>query len=227
MIVNGDEVTREIEGRLLLVHFLRDHLGPDRHALGLRHEQLRRLRRLARRRAGEVVHGARRDGRRARGAHHRGARPLRRARHRPARLHGLPRAAVRVLHAGHADDRPGPARPQPEPVRARRSGRRSPGRSAAAPATPSIVRSIQWAAAEEPALRTSTRTIAGSSTTTSGRWVTAGCCARRTRGSCAGGAATSTTCSCPACCTWPSCARRSPTRGSCGSTSPPPRRTRR
>lgn len=25
--VNGDEVTREIEGRLLLVHFLRDHLG--------------------------------------------------------------------------------------------------------------------------------------------------------------------------------------------------------
>ena len=27
MKVNGDEVTREIEGRLLLVHFLRDHLG--------------------------------------------------------------------------------------------------------------------------------------------------------------------------------------------------------
>ena len=27
MRVNGDEVTREIEGRLLLVHFLRDHLG--------------------------------------------------------------------------------------------------------------------------------------------------------------------------------------------------------
>ena len=27
MTVNGDEVTREIEGRLLLVHFLRDHLG--------------------------------------------------------------------------------------------------------------------------------------------------------------------------------------------------------
>jgi aerobic carbon-monoxide dehydrogenase small subunit len=26
MIVNGEEVTREIEGRLLLVHFLRDHL---------------------------------------------------------------------------------------------------------------------------------------------------------------------------------------------------------
>ena len=27
MTVNGDEVTREVEGRLLLVHFLRDHLG--------------------------------------------------------------------------------------------------------------------------------------------------------------------------------------------------------
>ncbi|MBE2998612.1 (2Fe-2S)-binding protein [Nocardiopsis sp. HNM0947] len=25
--VNGEEVTREVEGRLLLVHFLRDHLG--------------------------------------------------------------------------------------------------------------------------------------------------------------------------------------------------------
>jgi aerobic carbon-monoxide dehydrogenase small subunit len=27
MMVNGEEVTRVIEGRLLLVHFLRDHLG--------------------------------------------------------------------------------------------------------------------------------------------------------------------------------------------------------
>jgi carbon-monoxide dehydrogenase small subunit len=27
MTVNGDEVTRDIEGRLLLVHFLRDHLA--------------------------------------------------------------------------------------------------------------------------------------------------------------------------------------------------------
>ena len=46
---------------------------PDRHPLGLRHQQLRRLRGLAGRRAGEVVHGAGRDGRRARGAHRRGA----------------------------------------------------------------------------------------------------------------------------------------------------------
>jgi carbon-monoxide dehydrogenase small subunit len=27
MIVNGEQVTREVEGRLLLIHFLRDHLG--------------------------------------------------------------------------------------------------------------------------------------------------------------------------------------------------------
>jgi carbon-monoxide dehydrogenase small subunit len=27
MIVNGEPVTRDVEGRLLLVHFLRDHLG--------------------------------------------------------------------------------------------------------------------------------------------------------------------------------------------------------
>jgi len=27
MVVNGEQVTRDVEGRLLLVHFLRDHLG--------------------------------------------------------------------------------------------------------------------------------------------------------------------------------------------------------
>ena len=45
---------------------------PDRHPLGLRHQQLRHLRRAGRRRAGEVVHRARRHGRRPRGAHGRG-----------------------------------------------------------------------------------------------------------------------------------------------------------
>ena len=48
----------------------------------------------------------------------------------------MPRPAVRLLHAGDDDDRPGAARPQPGPGRAARSGRRSPARSAAAPATP-------------------------------------------------------------------------------------------
>ena len=43
----------------LLVHFLRETLGPDRHALGLRHLELRRLRRADGRRAGQVVHDPR------------------------------------------------------------------------------------------------------------------------------------------------------------------------
>ena len=47
MSVNGESVTRDIEGRLLLVHFLRDDARADRHALGVRHQQLRHLRGLA------------------------------------------------------------------------------------------------------------------------------------------------------------------------------------
>ena len=43
--VNGEEYTREIEPRMLLVHFLRDELGLTGHALGLRYLQLRRVRR--------------------------------------------------------------------------------------------------------------------------------------------------------------------------------------
>ena len=43
--INGETVTRDVEPRTLLVHFIRDTPGPDRHALGLRHLQLRRLRR--------------------------------------------------------------------------------------------------------------------------------------------------------------------------------------
>ena len=35
LTVNGEEVSEEIEGRLLLVHFLRDQLGLDRHPLGV------------------------------------------------------------------------------------------------------------------------------------------------------------------------------------------------
>ena len=44
MNVNGEEVTRDVEPRLLLVHFVRDHLAPHRHALGMRHLQLRGVR---------------------------------------------------------------------------------------------------------------------------------------------------------------------------------------
>jgi aerobic-type carbon monoxide dehydrogenase small subunit (CoxS/CutS family) len=44
---------------MLLVHFLRDELGlTGRPTLGLRHLELRHLRRADGRRAGQVVHGA-------------------------------------------------------------------------------------------------------------------------------------------------------------------------
>ena len=45
MTVNGDEVTREIEGRAAAGALPARPPGPDRHPLGLRHEQLRGLRR--------------------------------------------------------------------------------------------------------------------------------------------------------------------------------------
>ena len=54
--------------------------------------------------AGEVVHGARGAGRRARGDDRRGAGAGRQAPSAPGRLLGGARAAVRLLHAGHADD---------------------------------------------------------------------------------------------------------------------------
>ena len=57
---------------------------PDRNALGLRHVELRRLRRADRRRAGQVVHDPGRDGRGPRDPHGRVARGRRPARPDPA-----------------------------------------------------------------------------------------------------------------------------------------------
>ena len=136
MTVNGEEHARDVEPRLLLVHFLRDDAGPDRHALGLRHVQLRHVRRAHGRRARQVVHGARRDGRGPRDHDRRGARAGRRARPGAAGLHGGARPAVRLLHAGDDAHRPGAAGPQTRTRPTRRSARRSPARSAAARATP-------------------------------------------------------------------------------------------
>ena len=88
---------------------------PDRHALGLRHVQLRRVRRADGRRAGEVVHGAGGERRRPRDHDRRGPRARRGARSRPRGLHGGARPAVRLLHAGHDAHRPRAAGPQSEP----------------------------------------------------------------------------------------------------------------
>ena len=105
-------------------------------------QQLRHLRGVAGRRAGQVLHRAGGDGRRPRGPHRRGPGAGRRARPGAAGLHGVPRPAVRVLHAGHDDDRPRAARPQPRPDRARDPRGDLRARSAGAPATrPSCARS--------------------------------------------------------------------------------------
>ncbi len=91
----------------------------DRLALGVRHVQLRCLRDLAGRDAGQVLHGARRHGGRAADRHRRGPGPRRRARPGAGGVRHLPRAAMRLLHARHADDRPLAARPQPRSDRRR------------------------------------------------------------------------------------------------------------
>ena len=97
--INGEQVSRDVEPRQLLVHFIRDTLGPDRHPLGLRHLELRRLRGADGRRAGQVVHDARGDVRGPRDPHRRVARGGRPARPDPAGLPRDARAPVRLLHA--------------------------------------------------------------------------------------------------------------------------------
>src|SRR4051794_7368357 len=90
---------------------------PDRHALGLRHLQLRRLRRADGRQAGEVLHDPRGDVRRPRDPHRRVAPQGRAARPDPAGLPRAPRAPMRLLHAGDADDHARAPRREPGPER--------------------------------------------------------------------------------------------------------------
>ena len=103
--VNGEQVSREIEPRQLLVHFIRETPGLTGHPLGLRHLELRRLRGADGRRAGQVLHDPGGDVRGPRDPHGRVARGRRPARPDPGGLPRDARAAVRVLHAGDADDR--------------------------------------------------------------------------------------------------------------------------
>ena len=151
MTVNGEEVSEEIEGRLLLVHFLRDqlgltgtHWGCDTSNCGTCVVWM----------DGEPVKSctrAGRNGRRQRGAHRRGPRAGRRARPGPAGVHGVPRAAVRFLHAGHDDDGACVARPQSRPLRTR-DQRGHLGQICRCTGYATIVRSIRWAAVHESAV---------------------------------------------------------------------------
>ena len=89
---------------------------PDGDALGVRHLELRRLRRADGRSAGQVLHDPGGDVRGARDPHGRVARGRWSTRPGPAGLPRDARAPVRVLHARHADDRPRAAGREPDPT---------------------------------------------------------------------------------------------------------------
>ena len=133
--VNGEPRSADVEPRLLLVHFLRETLGLTGHARRLRHDELRRVHRPARRRAGEVVHVLRRPGRRPRGHDRRGPGAGRRAAPDPGGLQRGARPPVRLLHARDDARRRRRSSRRTRTRARRRSAGRSPGTSAAAPAT--------------------------------------------------------------------------------------------
>ena len=148
--VNGSAHTSDVEPRLLLVHYLRDDLGLTGTNVGCDTSSCGACTVLRRRRVGEVVHGARRPGRRQRDHDHRG--PGRRRRRctrcrRPSRSTtacsaasarpGMVMAAVSLLKEQPAPDEAGRAggpRGQPLPLhrlpqhRQGRPGRRRRGR---------------------------------------------------------------------------------------------------
>ena len=229
MTVNGDEVTREIEPRLLLVHFLRDtlgltgtHWGCDTSNCGtcvvlMDGEPVKSCTVLA------AMAGGPRD------PHGRGPRAGRRARPRPAGLHGGARPAVRLLHAGHDADRARAARPQPGPHRGARSARRSRARSAAARAT----RTSSGRSAGRPSTRSS-RPRPGELSSwprVDRRTGPIGYGRHRAQGGPAlhprQGQLRRRRRAARACCTARCCAARSRTRASCRSTPPPRCSTRR
>ena len=119
MTVNGEHVSRDVEPRLLLVHFIRETLGLTGTHWGCDTSN-----------CGACV--VRIDGQPVKSCttlaamcdghddpHRRVARGRRRARPGPAGLPRAARAPVRVLHAGHADDDARAARREPRPDRAR------------------------------------------------------------------------------------------------------------
>ena len=104
IVINGETVTRDVEPRTLLVHFIRDtegltgtHWGCDTSNCGacvvlMDGKPLKSCTALAAMCEGHEI------------AHRRVARGRRRARPDPAGLPRVPRAPVRLLHARDADD---------------------------------------------------------------------------------------------------------------------------
>ena len=133
--VNGTPYVRDVEPRLLLTHFLRDelrltgtHWGCDTSNCGACVVSLDGVPVKS-----CTVLAVMADGREVRTVEGLAAR--RRAGPRPAGLRDLPRPAVRVLHPRDDDHCAGAARPASPTRRRPRSARRSPARSAGAPAT--------------------------------------------------------------------------------------------
>ena len=133
--VDGVRYSDDVEPRTLLVHYLRDRLGQDRHRRRLRHQQLRRLHRAPRRPQREVLQRAGRPGRR------RTRSPRSRGSAQDGELHPMQQAfhEYHALQCGYctpgmimqAIDCSTTTRTRPR----RRSGRASRATCAAAPAT--------------------------------------------------------------------------------------------
>ena len=117
--VNGVSHTAGVEPRTLLVHFLREHLNLTGTHVGCDTSNCGACTVLARRRGRQVVHDARRPGRRRGGDDDRGHRRERRPAPRAARLPRAARPPVRLLHAGHGHGGDQAARAQPQPDRRR------------------------------------------------------------------------------------------------------------
>ena len=107
--VNGTAHRHAVEPRLLLSDFLRAHARPHRHACRLRARRLRRLHGAARRRQRARLPDVRRAGGRLPPRDGRRPRPDRPAECPAAVVPRTSRAAMRLLHARHADDGDGPA----------------------------------------------------------------------------------------------------------------------
>ena len=104
--VNGSWREGSVEPRRTLADFLREDLDLTGTHLACEHGFCGNCNVLLDGQTRALVPDARRAGRRPRGRDGRGPRrPRRHAERAPAGVHRQPRPAVRVLHAGHADDR--------------------------------------------------------------------------------------------------------------------------
>ena len=109
LTVNGERVSERVEARKTLVDFLRDDLAPHRQPCRLRAWRLRRLHRARRWRDRARLPDAGGAMRRRDGRDHRRPVGLRRACRPAGGLRAAQRAAMRLLHARHADGGAGTA----------------------------------------------------------------------------------------------------------------------